>query len=93
MIVVHGQEIGLTRFQPAPGRTGLTLRAMPVTAGVVGDLDVLTGLALQHMTAQRRTAAAFDGRHDLELAETEVSGLSVTPGWPVGAEDIRDLQG
>jgi hypothetical protein len=54
---------------------------------------MLTGLAVQHMAAEFRTAAAFDGRHDLELAETEVSGLSVTPVRPVGAEDIRDLQG
>jgi hypothetical protein len=46
---------------------------MPVSAGVVGDLDMVAGLALQHMTAQRLTAAAFDGRHDLELAEAEVA--------------------
>jgi hypothetical protein len=43
---------------------------MPVAAGVVGDLRMLTGLAQQYMTAERRTAAAFDRRHDLELAET-----------------------
>jgi len=48
---------------------------------------------MQHMTAQRRAAALFDGRHDLELAETEVSGLCTTPRRPVSAEDIRDLQG
>jgi hypothetical protein len=45
------------------------------------------------MAAECRAAAAFDGRHDLELAETEVPGLSATPRRPVGAEDIRDLQG
>ena len=54
---------------------------------------MITGRALQYMAAQRRAAAAFDGRHDLELTETEVSGLRVTPVRPVGAEDIRDLQG
>ncbi len=92
VIVVHGQQVGLTGLQPAPGRSGLTLRTMAVTAGVVGDLRMLTGRALQHVTAQRRTAALFDGRHDLELAEAEVSGLRTTPRRPVGAEDIRDLQ-
>ena len=93
VVILHGQQIGLAGLQPAPGRTGLTLGAMPVATGVVGDLGVVTGRALQHMTAQRRAAAAFDGRHDLELAEAEVSGLCTTPRRPVGAEDIRDLQG
>ena len=35
---------------------------------------MVAGLALQHMAAQRRTAAAFDSRHDFKLAETEVAG-------------------
>jgi hypothetical protein len=44
------------------------------------------------VTAERSTAAVFHSRHDLELAETEVTALLVAPGRPVGAEDIRDLQ-
>ena len=44
------------------------------------------------MTAERSAAAVLHGRHDLELAETEVSPLSIPPCRPVGAEDIRDLQ-
>jgi hypothetical protein len=47
---------------------------MPVTAGFVCDPGVLINLAVQHMTAELRSAAAFDGRHDLELAEIEVFG-------------------
>jgi hypothetical protein len=42
------------------------------------------------MSAQSRGAALFDGRHDLQLPQAEVCTLS--PGRPVGAEDIRDLQ-
>ncbi len=42
------------------------------------------------MSTQRRGAALFDGRHDLQLPQTQVCTLS--PGRPVGAEDIRDLQ-
>ncbi len=34
----------------------------------------------------------LDGRHDPELAEAQMAGLGPTPGRPVGAEDIRDLQ-
>ena len=45
------------------------------------------------MTAQGGTAALFDGRHDLQLAEAEVASLLMAQSRPVGAEDIRDLQG
>ena len=92
VVVLDRQEVGLAGLQPAPGGGGLTLRTMAVAAGVVGDLRVFAGLTLQQVTAERRAAALFDGRHDLELAEAYVSGLRVTPRRPVSAEDIRDLQ-
>ena len=76
---------------PAPGGVPLALRAMPVTAVVVSDLDLPATLAAQHMSAQHRTAALFDGQHDLELAFTQ--GGTRPPGRPMGAEDVRDLQG
>ena len=44
------------------------------------------------MTAQGGTAALFDGRHDLQLAEAQVAARLLTQSRPVGAEDIRDLQ-
>jgi hypothetical protein len=65
---------------------------MPVAAGVIGNLDLLAGVAAQHMAAQRRGAALFNGRHDLALTQAQVSMLRLAPGRPVGAEDIRDLQ-
>jgi hypothetical protein len=45
------------------------------------------------MPPQHRGAALLDGRHDLELPQTQVRVLSLTPGQPVGPEDIRDFQG
>ena len=93
MVVIHGQEVGLPGLEPAAGGAGLALRAMPVAAGVVGDLDLRTGVAAQYMTPQRRAAALFDGRHHLELTEAQVRVLRLPPGRPVGAEDVRDLQG
>jgi hypothetical protein len=45
------------------------------------------------MTAQGGTAALFDGRHDLQLPEAQVAARLLTQSRPVGAEDIRDLQG
>ena len=45
------------------------------------------------MSTQRCAAALLDGGHDLELAEAQVRVLRVSPGWPMGTENIRDLYG
>ena len=47
---------------------------------------------MQYVAAERSRAAAFDGRHDLQLAETEVASIFKTPCRPLVAEDVRDLQ-
>ena len=65
---------------------------MPVAAGVVGDLCIGTLLTARDMAAERRRAAVFDRRHHLELAETQMACLGLTPSGAVGAEDIRHLQ-
>ena len=62
----------------------------PHKAGVVGDLELCAAGTAQHMSTQRRTAALFNRRHDLQLPEAQVCSLS--PGRPVDAEDVRDLQ-
>ena len=54
---------------------------------------MLAGFAAQHMPAQRRAAALLDGRHHLELTQAQVRALGLPPRRPVGAEDVRDLQG
>jgi hypothetical protein len=65
---------------------------MTVAAGVVGDDRVGAVLTALDMTAERRCAAALDGRHYLQLVEADVPGVGRTPRRPVVAEDIRDLQ-
>src|SRR5262245_15239596 len=37
-------------------------------------------------------AAALDGAHHLQLGEAHMAAVGVTPGGPVVAEDVRDLQ-
>jgi hypothetical protein len=66
---------------------------MPVAARVVGNLHLRAGVATQYMSSQRRAAALFDGGHHLELTEAKVAVLRLPPGRPVGAEDVRDLEG
>jgi hypothetical protein len=44
------------------------------------------------MATQFSTAATFDGGHDLELTETQMTSTRLTPGSALGTEDIRNLQ-
>ena len=45
--------VGLPGVEPALGCTALALRAMPVAARVVGDIEVLAAIAAQHVSAER----------------------------------------
>ncbi len=90
--VGHGQKLGLACREPRPGRRALALGAMPVAARVVGDVGVGTLLAAHDVAAERLGPAALDGRHHLELAEADVTGVGATPCRTEGAEDIRDLE-
>jgi hypothetical protein len=93
VVILHRQQIGLARVEPALGRAALALRAMPVASGVVGDLVPAAALAAQQVSTQRRTAALFDGRHHLELAQAQVAALGLAPGGSELAEDVGNLQG
>jgi hypothetical protein len=49
-------------------------------------------LAARNMAAERRSAAALDGRHHFQLPKADVAAVGVTPSGAVIAENIRDLQ-
>ena len=82
-------------FESQPNRPSnlcrLTITEFAHKAGVVGDAQVRAGLTAFDMTAQRRRSAAFDRRHDLELAEAHMAGMGRTPSRPAMAEDVRHL--
>lgn len=61
VIILERQQISLARFEPAASGSALALGAMAVAARVVGDLGARTAGTAQHMSAQRRAAALFDG--------------------------------
>lgn len=48
---------------------------------------------MQDMATERRAAALLDRRHDLELAQAQMTVLRQTPLRPVGAENLPHLQG
>ena len=93
VVILDRQQVGLPGFEPALRGPRLALRAMPVAAGVVADFQVAAGITAQHVSSQRRGAALFDGRHDLELGKTQVARLRFAPRRTKGAEDVGDFQG
>ncbi len=60
MIIGHGQKLGFALSEPLARRGPLTLRTMPVAAGVVGDVHVIAIFAARDMTAKCCRAAGFD---------------------------------
>ncbi len=52
-------------------------------AAVLAPLDV---------AAEGGGAASLDGRHDLELAKADVTGMGRPKGGSVATEDVGDLQ-
>ena len=89
--VGNRQQLGFPIGQPFLGGNSLALRAVAVAAGVVSDPHMRTILAALDMAAESRGTAALDGRHDLQLIEAHLSGVGITPGRTVAAEDIRQL--
>jgi len=65
---------------------------MSVAAGVVSDLYFRAAFTTQYVATELSAAATFDCRHNLELAEVEVSRHDTTPSRAAGTEDIRDLE-
>lgn len=92
MEVRNRKQVGLPRGEPFRRGGALTLRAMPVAAAVVGNDRVGAVFAARDMAAERRRAAARDGRHHLQLVEADVPGIGSAPSEAVVAENIRDLQ-
>jgi hypothetical protein len=86
-----------TKSATIHGKMPMPARQLPITgsahkAGVVGNDRVAAVFATRYMTAERRGAAALDGRHHLHLVEADVTDIGTTPCRSVVAEDIRDLQ-
>jgi hypothetical protein len=93
MVVGHGQQVGLPLGKPGPCGLALTLRAVAVAAGVVGDRDMIAGLAARDMAAERRRAAGPDGRDDLALTEAQMPGMGAHVSVAMLVQDIGNLKG
>ena len=92
VIVGDRQEFGFALGQPLLRRRALTLRAVAVATGIVGDAFVRAVLAALDVAAQRRGPAGLDRRHDFQLAEADMTFVGFAPRRPMGAKDVCDLQ-
>jgi hypothetical protein len=61
MEIGHGEQVLLAPRQPALARLSLTLRAVPVATGVIGDgLEIASRAGVQ-MASERSRATCGDG--------------------------------
>ena len=99
--VLHRKQVLGARGHPVARRRSLARcaggalsarRAVPVLAGVVGDVLVAALGAARHMPAERLGPAGLDRRHHLELGQADMPGTGPPPRGAVGAEDVSDLQ-
>ena len=58
-LVAIGKKLGLTLGEPLSCRRALTLRAVPIAAGIVGDAFVRAVLAALDVAAERRGAGSL----------------------------------
>jgi hypothetical protein len=92
VIVADRQEFLLALLQPLVARSGLTLRAVPVAAGVIRDGLVLTVYARIAMTAEGGCAAARDGIEHLALRPGQGSAVPLSKAIACNTNDIGHLE-
>src|SRR5216684_3072302 len=94
MDVACGEKFLTTRLEPTVASVGLTLRAVPVPAAVVGDGRTVRAVgALIEMPAQGGGATARDGAQHLEVLPGDPFTAAFDEGVSRGANQIGHLEG
>src|SRR6202050_1556037 len=94
MDVARGEKCLTTRFEPTVASVGLTLRAVPVPAAVVGDGRTVRAVgALIEMPAQGGGATARDGPQHLEVLPGDPFTAAFDEAASRGANQIGHLEG
>ena len=90
--VGRGQQFATTRRDPAFTRTGLTLRAVPIAATVIGDGGTMSAAgALIDMAAEGGGATARDGQQDLKVGPAESRTVPLDEVCSCAANDVGHL--
>ena len=67
MEILNGEKVLTARLDPSFFPQGLAFGAVSVPAGVIGDLQMTTVIALVLMAAKDCGSAYFDGAHDTPI--------------------------
>src|SRR5271167_2499447 len=93
MDVARREKLLTTRFEPTVAGVGLTLRAVPIAAAVVGDgRTVATVDALIEMAAQGGGATARNGSQHREVLPCDPPATAFDEGASRGANQIGHLK-
>ena len=94
MDVVRREKFSLTCGDPAFPSRGLTLRAVPISAGVVRDGGAMPAAgALIEMTAECGGATARNGQQYFDVFPAEPLAISFDEGSSCAADEIGHLEG
>jgi hypothetical protein len=85
MEIAGVEEFAFPCRQPALAGLRLTLRAVAISTGVVGDGLITTTRATIAMPAQRGGTAALDGAQCFELLETKARSIPIQEAIAVHA--------
>src|SRR6202022_3189468 len=87
------QQVGFSRGKPRGSGSPLTLRTMPIPAGIIGDPRHAAVIAGLDVPAERLGSARNDRAHHPPLDPTEMTGMVTTIGVAMPAQDIGNLDG
>src|SRR5208283_5094777 len=93
MEIAGGQKFAFACRQPAFPRLCLALRAVSVSARVVGDGLITATLAAIAMPTQGSGAAALNGTKGFELLKVEARSIPLQKAIALHVEDVGHLEG
>ena len=86
------QKFGLACGKPLRPRHALTLRAMAVAAGIVGDARHAAVVARLDVTTERGCATRNDRAHHAPFDAAQMSGVGQTIGVAMPTQNVSDLE-
>src|ERR1700691_1356058 len=93
MEVGHGEQVLLTPRKPALARLCLTLRAVPVAAGVIRDSLEIAPRAGVQMASERSSSTCGDGPQHAQLLVAKPGTVLFSKAVTLDAEDVGHLHG
>src|SRR5450759_773971 len=93
MDVACREKFSLTRGNPPFTGARLTLRAVPVAAGVVRDGAMSAASAFIEMTAECSGTTARNGQQHFDVLPAEPLAISFDEGSSCAADEIGHLEG